>query len=312
MKAIQVADGKAGLVELPKPGGDDVVVKVAASSICGSDLHLIELGWAEGWIPGHEFAGYTPDGTAVAVEPCFGCGVCGFCSEGYNSHCEQGAAFIGSGYPGGMAEFVSVPASTLVPLPTGLDVRNAALVEPLAVGFHALNQARLTGRDRVLVVGAGAIGLAVAAALRSRGMRFDIEARYPHQQAVAAGFGAGLEPGDGYDLVLDAVGTSASVAGAVRRLKPRGRLCMVGTFWSPVALDLGFCGKELQLLSAATYKCRRPGRTFEEAVQALVERPEIAAALVTHRFGLDAAAEAFATAADRAAGAIKVCFEPAL
>ena len=73
MKAIRISAGKPELIDTAKPAGSDVLVRVASSSICGSDLHLINLGWAEGTIMGHEFAGYTPDGTAVAVEPVVGC-----------------------------------------------------------------------------------------------------------------------------------------------------------------------------------------------------------------------------------------------
>jgi threonine dehydrogenase-like Zn-dependent dehydrogenase len=305
---VRIEDGKPRLVNIDRPQGDGVLVKVGSVSICGSDLHMIEQGWVEGAILGHEFAGTTPDGRAVAVEPFFGCGGCSLCDEGYNALCAH-STFIGGAVAGGMAEYVEVPESTLVPLPAGLPLEIASLVEPLAVAFHGLNQARVSEADRVLVVGAGAIGLAVAAALKSRGIACDIAARYPAQRAVAETLGANTEPGEDYDVAIDAVGNTSSVADCVQRVKPRGRIGMVGCFWGPTEVPMTFCAKEQEMIASFTYKCRRPGRTFEEAVAALAADPSIADTLVTHRYPLEAAGEAFATAADRSSGAIKVVFD---
>lgn len=309
MKAIQVIDRQPQLIDTPVPGDDKVRVRVVSSSICGSDLHLIANGWAEGMIPGHEFAGYAPDGRAVAVEPVMACGDCHSCRDGYLAHCASGPEFIGVSSPGGMAEYVAVPADSLVPLPTGLDVANAALVEPLAVAFHGLDQGRVREGERVLVIGAGAIGLATAAALASRGLAFDITARHPHQQRAARGFGGRLQAGEGYDVVIDAVGTGESLAEGVNRLRARGRLVMLGTLWDSAVLPMNWTMKEIALIPAMTYRSRVAGRTFEEAARALLERRDIAPALITHRFPLDGVREAFAAAADRASGAIKVCFD---
>ena len=312
MKAIQVIDRKPQLIDMPTPSGEGVKVRVVATSICGSDLHMMEKGWTEGRVPGHEFSGFTPDGTAVTVEPLLGCGNCGFCEQGYTIQCEAGVTFIGIGAAGGMAEFVEAPAANLVPLPTGMDILHGSLVEPLAVALHGLSQARITPKDRVLVIGAGAIGLAVAAALHARGLEFDIQVRPPHQAVAATRLGAGLEVHESYDVVIDAAGTSDSLAQAIEHLRPRSRLAMLGTFWNPVEMPMAFCSKEVEMIGAMTYKCRDPDRTFVEAARLLHENPHIADTLITHRFPLDAAQEAFATAADRASGAIKVCFEPAL
>ena len=310
MKAVRIEKSKPRLVDLEQPQGGGVLVKVGSVSICGSDLHMIKNGWAEGAVLGHEFAGTTPDGSAVAVEPFFGCGGCSLCDDGFNALCAQ-STIIGGTVAGGMAEYVEVPESTLVPLPGGMPLSIASLVEPMAVAFHGLNQARVAANDRVLVVGAGAIGLAVAAALKSRGIACDIVTRYPAQCTVAEALGANPDPGEGYDVAIDAVGTTASVADCVERVKPRGRISMVGCFWDPTEVPMTFCTKEQELIASFTYKCRRPGRTFEEAVSALAANPSIATALVTHRFPLEAAEEAFATAADRASGAIKVVFDVA-
>jgi threonine dehydrogenase-like Zn-dependent dehydrogenase len=115
--------------------------------------------------------------------------------------------------------------------------------------------------------------------------------------------------GDGYDVVLDAVGTEDSLLEAIRRLKPMGRIGLLGSFWQPTALDALFCVKEIELIPAMTYTCRSPRRNFEEAGELLHAQPEIAAVMVTHRFPLDGVSEAFETARARSSGAIKVVFD---
>ena len=89
---------------MPEPSPGHVRIKMMATGICGSDLHMIKQGWVEGTVLGHEFAGTTPDGTAVAVEPFFGCGGCSLCDEGYNALCAH-STFIGGAVAGGMAEW---------------------------------------------------------------------------------------------------------------------------------------------------------------------------------------------------------------
>ncbi|MEM8706413.1 MAG: alcohol dehydrogenase catalytic domain-containing protein [Actinomycetota bacterium] len=309
MRAVRIIDGIPTLETLDAPSGDGVRVKVVSSSICGSDLHLIEGGIAEGMILGHEFCGIAPDGTPVAVEPMAGCGTCRACDEGHLSFCADGATFYGIGLPGGMADEIVVQPDALVPLPSGLALEHACLVEPLAVATHALNRARIADTDRVLVIGAGPIGLAAVAMLRHRGIAATISARHPHQQVAAERLGASLEVGDGYDAVIDAVATSASIGEAVHRARPMGRVGLVGTTWQPAELGMAACMKEIEILPAMTYRCRVPGRDFDEAAAALAASPDIGPTIITHRFPLDGCDDAFATAADRAAGAIKVAFD---
>lgn len=323
MKAIRITDGKPVLEELPRPEGEDVLVKVAAASICGSDLHLIASGMVEGRILGHEFCGTTPDGTAVAIEPIISCGHCAECLLGERPHCLESVSMLGVWVDGGMAEYVRVPERTLVPLPSGLELSLGSLVEPIAVAEHSLNRARITPSDRVLVIGAGPIGLAVVACLAGRDIACDIVARHPHQQNAADRLGARLAPaladaaedggraldGPGYDVVFDAAGTTASLRESVRRLRPRGRIGMVSTPWEPISLGVDLTMKEAEILPASMYVGLSPNREFEAAARLLADSPLIADAIVTHRFPLEAAGEAFETAADRAAGAIKVIFD---
>ena len=309
MKAIKVIDKKPVLVDVPEPKGEGVKVKVVSSSICGSDIHMMAMDAFGDHIIGHEFAGVTEDGRAVAIEPITGCGQCSACDEGHRVHCGAGLYVMGVLGDGGMAEYVTVPAANLVELPTGLDIRIASLVEPLAVAVHGLDRARVREGDRVLVIGAGPIGLATGAALRSRGLFYDIVARHDHQKTAADKLGAGLNPDGHYDVVIDAVGSSASLLQSAQMIKPMGRIGLVGVSWETVGLEPEFCVKEAELIPSLGYNCKSPNRNFEEAGAILHRRPDISEALVTHRFTLDGVTEAFATAADRAAGAIKVVFD---
>ncbi len=309
MKAIKAIQQKPVLVDTPEPSGDGVKVKVISSSICGSDIHMMAMDMLGEHIIGHEFAGLTPDGKAVAIEPLAGCGHCGFCDEGHAIHCESGFSLMGVLGDGGMAEYVNVPASQLVELPSGLDIGVASLVEPLAVAVHGVDRARVREGDRVLIIGAGPIGLAVGAVLHSRGIAYDISARYDHQKNAADILGGNLFPSGHYDVVMDAVGSSVSLSDSAKWIKPMGRIGLVGIFWEAVALENVFCGKEAELIPSAGYHCKSSDRSFNEARSILHQQPDIAKTLITHRFPLDGVDEAFATAADRASGAIKVVFD---
>ena len=311
MKAIKVIDKKPALVEVPPPSGDGVKIKVVSSSICGSDIHMMALDVFGDNIIGHEFAGVTEDGRAVAIETITGCGQCSACDEGHRTHCTAGIYVMGVLGDGGMAEYVTAPAATLVELPTGLDIRIASLVEPLAVAIHGLDRARVREGDRVLVIGAGPIGLATGAALHSRGIAYDIAARHEHQKIAASKLSAGLKPEGHYDVVMDAVGSSASILQSAQMLKPMGRIGLVGTLWKTENLEPEVCLKEAELIPAMGYHCKSPNRNFEEAGALLHRQPAVAEALVTHRFPLEGVTEAFTTAADRANGAIKVVFDVA-
>lgn len=326
MKAIRIESGSPVLVDVPEPPvagsrDDEVRVAVASVGICGSDLHLIDSGMAEGRVLGHEIAGHLPDGTAVAIEPFRSCGGCGPCTAGDRHRCANGPEIMGIFSDGGMSEYLSVPAAALVALPTGIDVADASLVENLAVSVHALNRARLDRRDRVAVVGAGPIGLTTAAALIRSGFAVTIGARHDHQRAAAEALGARLfddaglgDAGgagqDGFDVVFDAVGSTGSLRESVRRVAHGGRICMVGSFWDPVQVDVGILMQEAELIPAMMYGRTPSGREIDGAASLLAELPELGRTLITHRLPLDAAAEGFAAARDRSAGAIKVVFEP--
>lgn len=313
MRAVRAADGSVQIVEVPAPGADadGVRVRVRAAGICGSDLHLVHRSPSLPHTLGHEMAGVTPDGTPVAVEPLLPCGTCPQCAQGAYNLCERGPSIvIGIGHDGGMADEIVVPERCLVRLPAGLRPADACLVEPVAVAVHGLRRAGLAGGERVAVIGGGTIGLCAVAAAVAAGARVDLAARHDAQREAGARLGAG-EPGDGYDLVVDAAGTASALEQAVALCRPGARLLLVATYWDGLALP-GFplCMKEVDVVPASLYGRAGAARDVDVAAGMLAARPAVAEALVTHRFPLDAAPDAFRTAADRASGAIKVVLEP--
>lgn len=311
MKAVRYAGGGVAVTDVPEPSGEGVDVRVVSAGICGSDLHMTGFGITA--TIGHEFAGLLPDGTPVAVEPLAPCGTCPPCAGGRYNHCTTGPGMVlGVGRDGGMAERARVPAAALVPLPAGVRVQDACLVEPLAIAVHGIRRAALNGSERVAVIGGGTIGLTGVAAARATGARVDLSARHDAQRAAGERLGAGtIDPDAGYDVVIDAAGTTESLEQAVALARPLGTLLILSTFWEGMTMPgMALCMKEIDVLPASMYARHGPSRDIDAAAALLATQPGIARAIITHRFPLDGAAEAFRVAADRRAGAIKVVLEP--
>lgn len=315
MRAV-VADGAGSVrvdtVDPPSVSGAPgaVVVRVTSTGICGSDLHLLRTGLASTTL-GHEFGGRTPDGRLVAVRPTPSCGRCAPCVAGREHLCPDAVArFMGTALPGGLADQVLVDAAQIVEMPAGLDDGLVALVEPLAVAVHGVDRARLVDGMRVCVVGAGSIGLLTCAVLAHRGVHVEIFARHVHQRAAADSLGVPAATSADYDVVFDAAGTQAAFDECVMRCRPAGTLVELGIFWDPVTIGLATLFKEISVVPAVFYAHGHGKDDFADAAAILAARPAIADAVVTHRFSLDEAPRAFAVAADRAAGAIKVNLTP--
>ena len=289
--------------------GEGVPVRVASAGICGSDLHLLQ--WDLPIVLGHELAGSLPDGTPVAVEPVDPCGECEPCLSGAYNLCVRGPSMVmGVGRDGGMAEVCLVPAGSITRLPAGVALADACLVEPLAVAVHGVRRGGIAAGERVAVVGGGSIGQLALVAAQAVGAIVALEARHDTQREVAEALGA-LPVTDNYDAVIEAAGTAGALARAVQLCRPGGRVVLAGTYWDEAVmpgLDMG--SREVSLISALMYGRDGPTRDFDAAAALLARRPEVARAVITHRFPLDGAVEAFGVARERALGAIKVVLEP--
>jgi len=334
---------RAGAIELrevpsPEPRAGEVLVRVRACGICGSDLHWFSGGLPPPAVcPGHEIAGEVAacgpgvreprPGDRVAVEPIVACRTCRDCQAGNPQRCPR-LRILGIHLPGGLAEAVIAPAGALFRLPGSLDWAQGALAEPTAVCVHAMRLSGVASGERVLILGSGTIGLLAVLAARAAGASdVVISARHPHQAATAQRLGAtrvfianedGARERAAYaaehpiDYVVETVGGRAdTVIDAVGSVRPGGTVVVLGVFATPPALPaLPLIIKEVRIVGSMLYD-RTEGRAdFEVAVDLLEHRRDAIAPLITHRMELDAAHSAFVTAADKRGGAIKVAVLP--
>ena len=364
MKSVRSIDGAPQVVDVPAPSGDGIRLKVKSSGICGSDLHMLDLGiFGPDFTIGHEFAGLLEDGTPVAIEPVLYCGDCVPCGRGdYNLCHRAGTDVLGFGNDGGMAEEVLVAPEQLVRLPDEDLVKDACLVEPLAVCARALRLAGLDGKasvvsdagspPRVAIVGGGTIGQCALAVARHAGAATTLIARHDSQREAALRLGAEAPdagaseagasdaampdaeasddaapgaaaadsaapdaaanlPDSSFDIVVDAAGTPDALRLCARLAAPGAAMSLVSTYWTGLELPgVEICMKEIRLYPSIMYGRYDNTRDADHAAAVLAANPEIPKAIITHRYPLDAAPEAFATARDRASGAIKVVLEP--
>jgi L-iditol 2-dehydrogenase len=335
MRAVRAsAPGQVRLEEVarPEPGPEDVVVRVRACGICGTDLH-----WYHGTMPlpavcpGHEMAGEVAaagaavrtvrEGDAVALEGIVGCMQCPSCRGG-SYHLCRALGIIGMTLPGGFADYVRLPARNCFRTPPGLSAAVAALSEPLAVAVHGVRIAGMERGARVLVLGAGTIGLMAIVAARAAGAgEVLITARRPQQQTAARHLGAARVFGDEeraalaafaqdspVDLVIETVGGTADTlpvaAGACRA---GGTICVLGVFLgAPTLPAVQLVVKELTLKGSMVYNRPAGLADFELTQDLLAREHSRLEAVVTHRVPLDDVARAFALAADKTSGSIKV------
>jgi L-iditol 2-dehydrogenase len=337
MKQVELhAPKDIRLKEVPRPSPQphEVLVAVARVGICGSDLHayhgrhpFIQLPV----VPGHEFAGTVAgvgsdvrgftSGQRVTVEPSLVCGVCYNCTHGRYNICEQ-LQVIGCQTTGAMAEYLTVPAAKTLLLPEGVTWDQGALAEPLAVGVHAVRVAKLEPEARVLILGAGTIGLMTLQAAKAMGAGLVIvtdllddrltlakelgadaainPAKTDLLDAMATTFGPG-----GADVVLECVGVAATVRTAIAVARKGTRIVLAGVFEEEVPVNLGLVqDRELELVGTLMYA----NDDFSSGLEMLRGGKAKAEPLITHRFPLSEAAQAFATA-DGREGAVKVVLE---
>jgi 2-desacetyl-2-hydroxyethyl bacteriochlorophyllide A dehydrogenase len=264
-------------------------------------------------ILGHELAGVREDGTAVVVEAIYGCMECEQCLRGtYNLCPTHGQRALGVSADGGMSEQFRAPAARLVPLPPGIDVADASIVEPTSVSWHALRLAETGPGMRVAIVGAGALGLlAVVGARRMGADDVSLEARHPHQREAGERLGASVGTKGAYDVVVEAAGSSASLARSIELAAPGGTVVVLGVHLGTVEVDwMPLFNREARIIPSLGYCRHDGGREMEDAAAMIADEPEIARTVITHRFPIEDAAEAFRVAGDKASGAIRVVIEP--
>ena len=309
----------------PEPGPSDLILKVRACGICGTDLHWSEgpdptAGWralAPNSVMGHEFAGEIVEvgrelggrwrlGERVCAQPFIGCGRCPACLAGRSYRCPSVATRASAAITGAYAEYTRIGASETVALPESVSFREGALVEPLAVGLNAVNKARLAAGDTVLVIGAGPVGISVALWCRFFGAHHivvsDLVAARA-ERAVDFGATAAIDAsredtksrveqiaGGPPEVVFDCVGVPGSLQLAIDYAPPDARIVVVGLC---MAVDTIFPSraitKELDLSFAFVYR----KRDFEIVVDLLGRERIDVSGLVTDCIGFDTFSETF-------------------
>lgn len=318
--------------EALRPG--EVRIAVAYVGICGTDLHVFHGDMdARVTTPatiGHEMSGTIaevgPDvegwavGDVVTVMPLDWDGTCPACLAG-NRHICQNLDFIGIDSPGALQQLWNVPASTLVRLPEGVSLRDAALVEPVAVAVHDVRRSELAPGDKAVVIGAGPIGVLIATVAAAFGADVVVAEIDPNRRAAAEEMGLRtLDPsavdqvawvnewtgGTGADVVFEVSGAAAAVLGATSLAKVRGTLVVVAIHSQPRPIDLHrLFWRELRILGARVYE--RPD--FERAIELVAEGAIPADRLITRVVPLPEVASAFETL--EAGRAMKILVEVA-
>ena len=305
----------------PIPGDGEVLVRVTAVGLCGSDLHWFDEGGigdavlAEPIVPGHELAGVIASGPRagqrVAVDPAIPCRRCEPCEEGHPNLCPH-VVFAGHGTDGAMRELMAWPEDRLHPVPDSIDDAAAAMLEPLGVAIHAHDLAHTRTAESVVVVGCGPIGLCTIQVAKAAGATPVVAVeRLAHRREAAARWA---------DVVLDPAATD--YADALRAaVGPLGAHTVIECGGNDDAIDLsvaaarpgatvvlaGIPGEERSSFLAAS--ARRKGLTFRMVRRmkevypraiALVEAGLVdVASQVSHTFPLDDAARAFEVACAR-------------
>jgi 2-desacetyl-2-hydroxyethyl bacteriochlorophyllide A dehydrogenase len=255
MKAlVYTQPNEMQLLERPMPDliDGEVVLKIEAVGICGSDMHA----WhghdprrKPGLVLGHEFVGRIEQsaaagfarGTRWTGNPLIVCGTCEYCVQGRNNLCAN-RTMVGMTRPGAFAEYMSIPAKSLIAMPQDMPAATAALTEPAATAWHAINLsirvlARPLHECRVLVIGGGAIGMLAGLLLKRLGVeRMTITELNPlRREALVRGIGCeAIDPrvqplvSSQYDFVMDAVGSKITRTQAFEAIKPGGVIMHVG------------------------------------------------------------------------------------
>jgi len=332
-------------VPRPVPSEGEALIEIRASGICGSDLHRY-LGrdpWSEAAVfprrIGHEIAGVVSAlgrrtrgiavGQAVAVEPMqlAGCGRCPSCRSGASNLCTDRAAVQPRRTSAGLAEFDLAHVHHLHPFPEKMQFEEAALADVYACAIHALHRVPVARGMTAVVIGAGALGIALGQIIRHRGAAAILVGRHEKILTSALATGAAdriVLPGadDAVEQIIDATGqkgadvafecaggtTSATVALAVELVVPRGRIGILGAFTGEVSIPYRVANrKEISVTFCNGYATWEGRREFQLALDLIACGSVDARGLVTHRFPLADVAEAFRAAADKArSGAIKV------
>ena len=295
-------------VELPPDRPDWVRLMVAYTGLCGTDLHVLageHVRARPGTVLGHEFVGRLADGSPAFADPMVRCGHCDACRRGLRTICADLTA-VGIDYPGAACREVLVPQANLFPIPSTMDLRVAALIEPVAVAVRAVRKSGLGAGMRAHVLGAGPIGCLLALVAQRTGATVTVSEPAPARAQVATGLGLTLNAEPGADVVFDATGVPAVAARACDWVRGGGTLVIVGAYPPhPVGFDLlRVMFAELTVIGTRIYD--RPD--IDAAIDLLASDPGRIPGVVSHVLPLSRARDAVGLL--RAGQAMKILLDP--
>ncbi len=322
-------------VAAPRPAPDEVIVSVALAGLCGTDMHIYagELNYVYPIVPGHEVVGTIATvgkdvadlapGMRVAFDPNIPCGQCHFCRRLRFNHCLNWQA-IGVTRDGGFAEQVAVPAKVVYPI-DDLPFEQAVFIEPLSCVVYGLQRAAPAIGDRVLIFGAGPIGLLLMQVIRRAGAA-QVVVTDPQEErlklAAALGADATVPAGDageqasllhegatfGYDMVVDATGVPNVATQCFDYVTPGGKILLFGV--CPEDATIPFSPFDLYRRDITVYGSFALNVTFGPAIELLRGGAVDVEPLISHRFPLEQFPQALEMARTRSEPTMKVVFEP--
>ena len=322
-------------VEIPEIGPEEVLVRIKAVGICGSDVHYYLHGRAASFIVtkplilGHECAGEVVEvgdkvrqidvGQRVVIEPGFPCRKCHFCIEGRYNLCREVKFYGAPPFNGTFAEYVTAPKQNVYPIPETMSYEEGAMIEPLSVGMMAAKMGKVGVNDVVAVLGAGPIGQMILQAAKVHGApeiyvtdvidyRLEYAKKYGATEIINAagedvvGKMKDLTDGEGVDVVIDASGAPSAIRQAVDIVKPGGRIVLVGYPMRDVPLPIAeMISKELTLQGIHRY-----ANVYSAAIKAVSSGKAVVKPYITHVFPFERILEGFETHIKRIGNPMKV------
>lgn len=341
MKALAVTNiKKIELCDIPIPQlkKSEVLIKVSYAGICGSDLPRFFDGGVHQFpqVLGHEFSGIITKvgedsnlniGDRVAVAPLVPCNKCNQCYSGNPQLCSN-YSFVGSRQQGAMAEYVAVPSQNCLKIPTNVEMKIAAMIEPLTVAIHGVERVRTKAGEKTLVLGAGTIGLMTVLALKARGVGeitvIDINDK-KLEMAKVIGADNVINPlkndlDDFFkknglaELVFETAGSNVTQVQSIRYADRKGKVVFVGTSTKPVNFEAEefelILRRELELTGSwMSYSSPFPGFEWHSALHYLKEGIIDLNPLITGIYSLEEGSLPFEKMVEEGSKEIKVMFE---
>jgi 2-desacetyl-2-hydroxyethyl bacteriochlorophyllide A dehydrogenase len=327
-KDIRIED-----VPTPKIKDDEVLVRVKAVSICGSDVHAyrgVSKRRTPPLVMGHEFSGEIvklgksvkgfKEGTRVVIEPILTCGICRLCRLGRNNICEN-MSLVGLHLSGAFSEYVSIPASKCHTLPDTVSFEEASLVEPLAVAVHAVTLASLETNEDVCILGSGAVGLMTLQVVNDIGAKKlfvidTLEYRLDLAKKLGATRTINAKKEDpvkevlahgGVNTVFEAVGHQKTVQQTLSMVQKGGKVIIIGMLDATMELGmLDVTVKEIEIRGSYGYT----SKDFKQALTLITKGKVEVKSLITHVLPLHDIAKGFDMLSQGSENVIKVVLKP--